>query len=98
MAILSRDAARRQIRVDAEVLDAEIDDLIAAAEQTIADHLGRPLIDEDLGWPSADLVPANVVHSIKLVLSAYYDDRSKPEIDWTLIDGLIGRYVINSFS
>lgn len=96
MGVLTLDAARAQLRVGDEIDDVDLQELVDAAEQAVADFLGRPLIDPTLGWADAATVPANVRHAIKVALTALYDDREAPIADMTSIRNLAGRYVVNS--
>lgn len=95
--IVSLLAARAHLRVGTEVDDAELDALIATAEQAIADFLGRPLVDPVLGWATAAAIPANVVHAVKLALSHLYDDREEPLAEMKAIRNLAGRYCVLGF-
>ncbi len=97
MSIITAAAARDHLELDESTTDAKLAPLIAAAEQALADHLGRPLIGEG-GWADAESVPANVVHAIKLILADLFDDRNTPVQDMTSVVNLCGRYVVTSFA
>lgn len=90
--VLTLAAARGHLRIGDEVADADLAPIVAAAEQAVADEMGRPLIDAT-GWTDASAVPANVVHAIKLVLTDLFDNRATPLADITGVRTLIGRYV-----
>lgn len=94
--IITIAAARDHLRVGSETTDAQLEPLIAAAEQALSDWLGRPLIDP-LGWVDATAVPANVVHAAKLILSDLFDNRATPIADMTSVKNLAGRYLVVSF-
>lgn len=93
-AVLTLAAARAHLRVSAAV---PLADLIATAEQAVADEMGRPLIGAD-GWADAAQVPANVKHAVKLVLTDLYDNRATPLADLAGVRVLIGRYIKPSVS
>ena len=97
LAILSLADAKAHLRVDGED-DASITQMISAAVAAVEDFLGRPLIDDDLGWPSAAEVPANIVHAVKVVLTSFYDDRATPIADMATVRNLVGRYVVVSLA
>lgn len=90
--ILSLASAREHLRVGSELTDDALREYVAAAEQIIADHLGRPLICQINGWGSADMVPANVVHAIKVVLLDIYENRGSATIDADTLDCMVGRH------
>lgn len=92
--ILSIDAAREHLRLSDEISDGALEALIGSAEAAISDFLGRPLIDEDLGWATVEDLPANVVHAIKLVLTWLYDDRADLLIEMAAVRSLIGRHMV----
>lgn len=94
--ILSLDAAREHLRIGDEISDTTLNDMIAAAEATVADFLGRPLIDAELGWESAAALPANIVHAIKVILTWLHEDRADLLSEMRAVRSLIGRYVIVS--
>ena len=89
--ILSIASAREHLRVGSEPSDDSLREYIAAAEQIIADHLGRTLIFQIGGWAAPDLVPANVVHAIKVVLLDIYENRGAQTIDDETLDRMVGR-------
>jgi hypothetical protein len=89
--ILGLASAREHLRVGGELSDDALREYVAAAEQIIAGHLGRPLICQIDGWAAPELVPANVVHAIKVVLTDIYDNRGAPTIDDGTLDRMIGR-------
>lgn len=92
--ILSLEAAREHLRIGNEISDTSLNDMITAAEATVADYLGRPLIDADLGWENVAALPANVVHAIKVVLTWLHEDRADLLSEMLAVRSLIGRYVI----
>jgi len=91
--VLTPDAARTHLRVGGEVSDQDLAELIAAAEAALADHLGRPLICQIRGWPSADEVPAGVRHAIKLILTDLYENRCTPLGDMAGVRVLTERHM-----
>lgn len=95
--VLTIPAARQHLRVGSEISDDALTDYIAAAEALLSDFLERPLVDELLGWPTPEEVPANVVHGIKLVLTDLYDNRATPLEDMTALRALCGRHMAVSF-
>jgi len=94
--ILGLASAREHLRVGSELTDDSLREYIVAAEQIIADHLGRPLIDAT-SWATPDRVPANVVHAIKVVLTDIFDNRGAPTIDEDTLDRMVGRQKRVSF-
>lgn len=95
--ILDIDVARAHLELDADFSAAKLGPYIDAAEQALADFLGRPLLGPG-GWPSEDAVPANVLHAVKLILTDLFDDRNTPIQDMTSIANLCGRYIVTSFA
>lgn len=95
--ILGLASAREHLRVGSELTDDSLREYIVAAEQIIADHLGRPLICQINGWGAPELVPANVVHAIKVVLTDIFDNRGAPTIDEDTLDRMVGRQKRVSF-
>ncbi|AOH85730.1 hypothetical protein AWL63_19060 [Sphingomonas panacis] len=88
--------AREHLRIGDEVSDTTLDGLIAASEQGLANHLGRDALIGAAGWPSADAVPANVVHAVKLVLTSLYDNRDTPLEDIAGVRFLVEYYIVVS--
>lgn len=95
--ILGLASAREHLRVGSELTDDSLREYIVAAEGIIADHLGRPLICQINGWAAPELVPANVVHAIKVVLTDIFDNRGAPTIDEDTLDRMVGRQKRVSF-
>jgi hypothetical protein len=95
--ILTPPAAREHLRGGDELTDAELAPYIAAAEEAVADFLGRPIVDADKGWPDAESVPANVVHAIKVVLTELYENRAAPVLNEAMLRMLVGRHQVVSF-
>lgn len=94
--ILSLASAREHLR-GSELSDDSLRDYIASAEQIVADHLGRTLICQIGGWAAPDLVPANVIHAIKVVLTDIHENRGSPTIDDAALDRMVGRLKRVSF-
>lgn len=95
--ILTPAAAREHLRLDPpEASDEQLASYIAAAEDVVADFLNRPLIDDEKGWASVELLPPTITHAIKLVLTELYDNREAPLTDQVPLRNLIGRHVIVS--
>lgn len=95
--IITAAAARDHLNVGDESTDDQLAPMIAAAEQVLADFLGRPLVGEG-GWEDAESVPANVVHAAKLILADLFDNRNTPIEDMTAVRNLCGRYIVTSFA
>ena len=95
--IITTVAARAHLGVGDETDDGQLEDLNDAAEASLADFLGRPLIGED-GWDSPSSVPANVVHAAKLVLTDLFEQRCTPLQDMTSVRNLCGRHIRQSFA
>lgn len=89
-------AARAHLKAGDELADVDLAPVLAAAEQAVADEMGRPLIGEG-GWATAADVPANVVHAVKLVLTDLFENRLTPLSDITGVRRLIGRYIAIAF-
>ncbi|WP_294302167.1 head-tail connector protein [uncultured Sphingomonas sp.] len=96
MSIITAAAARDHLNLGSGSTDQQLAPLIAAAEQALADFLGRPLSGGK--WPDGDEVPANVVHAAKLILADVFDDRNTPVQDMISVRHLCGRYIITSFA
>lgn len=94
--VLTIAAARDFLKVSASA-DAQVSPLIPAAIGRIESYLGRELVG-DTGWPSADKVPAIVVHSVKLALSDFYINREAPELTDAQLLPMIGRYMTTSIA
>lgn len=95
--ILTLASAREHLRAGRELSDDTLRDYVAAAEEIIADHLGRTLICQIGGWAAPELVPANVTHAIKVVLTDIFENRGAPTIDDDTLDRMVGRYKRLSF-
>lgn len=93
--VLSLEAAKRHLRVTGAGEDDDIAMMTAAAIGAVESFLGRTLIGAD-GWPSAGELPANVIHAVKLVLTALYDDRTAP-VPEDALRSLVGRFCRVSF-
>ncbi len=89
--VLTIAAARDFLRVGTS-LEAQILELLPAAQGRIESFLGRELVGAT-GWPSADKVPAIVVHCVKLALSDFYVNREAPELTDAQLMPIIGRYM-----
>lgn len=100
MTLITIAAARDHLELGDDVAEARLAPLIAAAEQALADFLGRPqLVGPDAGsWTTAEAVPANVVHAAKLILAELWDNRGTPVEDMVPVRNLCGRYVLQSFA
>ena len=94
--VLTLAAAREHLRITDEASDVEVASLIAAAEAAIVDELGRDELVGPSGWATAEAVPGNVVHAVKLVLADLYDNRATPRADVGPVQRLIGRWVVPS--
>jgi hypothetical protein len=93
MLLVTIDAAKEHLKLDdGEADDARLESLILAAQATIEDELGRPLIGEG-GWQDAAAVPANVIHAIKLVLGEFFLSRELGQIDLGVVRVLVGRHM-----
>jgi len=95
--VLTPDAARTHLRVGSSVTDQQLIELIEAAEGLVADELGRPLVCQIRGWPTADEVPANVRHAVKLVVTDLYENRCTPLAELRGVQLLIQRHKKLSF-
>ena len=96
--LLSIDAAMAHLRVDDISEEGQIGSLIPAAVAALEDHLGRQLVGPAPSWPNAADVPANIVHALKLILTALYDDRQAGMVNWAAVDSLVGRYTLVGFA
>ena len=97
--VLSLESAKQHLKVTDEAEDALITSYIEAVEATVADFLGRPLVDSLAGWPTASAVPANVLHAIRIVLTDIYENRLRPLEDMDkMLRRLVGRYIVVTFS
>lgn len=96
MTLITLSTARAWMRIGSEMSDADLQQLIDAASQNVADFMGRPILGEG-GWPE-DEVPAGVVHAIKVSLIVMYDNREAPLVDDIVMRALVGRYCKMSFA
>lgn len=99
MAILTIADARRHLELGEEAdatLDAQLGDLILAAEAIVEDEMGRPILGED-GWTNLAAVPPNVVHAIRIALGQIFLNR-EGDLDLTTVKVLVGRYTRVSFA
>ncbi|RSV15191.1 phage gp6-like head-tail connector protein [Sphingomonas sp. ABOLF] len=93
MLLVTIDAAKEHLGLEQdEGEESHLSDLILAAQATVEDVLGRPLLGAE-GWPTAADVPANVIHAIKLVLGEFYLSRELAQIDLTVVRVLVGRHI-----
>lgn len=72
--IITLDAAKRHLRVTGSADDAQIESMLVAACGAVEGLLGRPLIGAD-GWATAEALPAEIGHAIKLVLGHLFEFR-----------------------
>ncbi|RZT56408.1 hypothetical protein EV283_0458 [Sphingomonas sp. BK036] len=89
--VLTIAAARNFLRVGTSV-DAQVLELLPAAQGRIESFLGRELVGAT-GWPAVDQVPAIVVHCVKLALSDLYVNREGPQLTDDQLRPIIGRYM-----
>jgi len=89
--VLTIAAARNFLRVGTSV-DAQVLELLPAAQGRIESFLGRELVGAT-GWPAVDHVPAIVVHCVKLALSDLYVNREGPQLTDDQLRPIIGRYM-----
>ncbi len=92
--VLTIAAARAFLRVSASA-DAQVQDLIPAAQGRIESFLGRELVGA-AGWSAVDKVPAMVVHCVKLALSDFFVNREAPQLTDEQLRPMIGRYMAQS--
>lgn len=100
MTLITLEAARSWLRVGSEITDADLQDLIDGATQSVADFMERPILtvaEGDNGWAEAD-VPKTVITAIKVTLVVMYDNREAPVVDDDIMRSLVGRYCITSFA
>jgi len=100
MALVTLETARSWLRVGSEISDADLQELIGDATQSVSDFMGRPIIsasEGDGGWAEAD-VPKTVITAIKVTLVVMYDNREAPVVEERVMLGLVGRYCITSFA
>jgi len=90
--VLTIAAARNFLRVGTSV-DAQVLELLPAAQGRIESFLGRNELVGATGWPTADQVPAIVVHCVKLALSDLYVNREGPQLTDDQLRPIIGRYM-----
>ena len=89
--VLTIAAARDFLRVGTS-LEAQILELLPAAQGRIESFLGRELVGA-AGWPAVEQVPAIVVHCVKLALSDLYVNREAPQLTDDQLRPMIGRYM-----
>ncbi|WP_294353272.1 head-tail connector protein [uncultured Sphingomonas sp.] len=87
--VLTVAAARIHLRVGSKVTDAELSDLVVAAQGRIESFLGRELVGAT-GWATVDAVPALVRHCVKLALSDFYVNREAPQLTDEQLRPIIG--------
>ncbi|TCP64271.1 head-tail connector protein [Sphingomonas sp. PP-CE-1G-424] len=92
--VLTIAAARAFLRVSVSA-DAQVLDLIPAAQGRIESFLGRELVGA-AGWSTVDQVPAMVVHCVKLALSDFFVNREAPQLTDDQLRPMIGRYMAQS--
>jgi hypothetical protein len=92
--VLTVAAARAHLKVGA-AMEQAIADVIPAAEGRIESFLGRELVGLT-GWERAELVPAIVVHCVKLALSDFWINREAPELTDDQLRPIIGRFMVVS--
>lgn len=89
--VLTIAAARDFLRVGTS-LEAQIIELLPAAQGRIESFLGRELVGAT-GWPAVEQVPAIVVHCVKLALSDLFVNREAPQLTDDQLRPIIGRYM-----
>ncbi len=92
--VLTIAAARTFMRVGSSA-DAQLEELIPAAQGRIESFLGRELVGPS-GWPTVDQVPAMVAHCVKLALSDFFVNREAPQLTDEQLRPMIGRYMVQS--
>lgn len=96
MPVVLVDSAKKHLRIDDNIEDEYIGDLVMAAEGAIEDMLGRPLLGEG-GWADEASIPANVVHAIKLAIGELYANREADIRGFATIGILLERHSRVSF-
>ena len=92
--VLTIAAARTFLRASASA-DAQLAELIPAAQGRIESFLGRELVGA-AGWSTVDQVPAMVAHCVKLALSDFFVNREAPQLTDEQLRPMIGRYMVQS--
>lgn len=99
--LITRDQAKVQLRLEpgeAHPDDAYIDSLVRTATAIVIRRLGRPIVQLGGAWPTADAVPDDVLHALKVIVAELYVNR-EAEIDAIpAVDLLIGGYATVTFA